>query len=373
MPKTVWMLGALAAVLLALPALGAAPMASTSPAARSISSTGRSAFAGDAREVMSYIQKTFWDRRTGLYAHSTTERRPDAMWGNGVMFSALVAAAKQEPKAYRPILSRFFASLNRYWDSKAPIPGYEPWPTQGNGHDKYYDDNEWMVLGFLQAYDLTKEPRYLDRADEALRFALSGWDDALGGGIWWHEEHKDDTKNTCSNGPAAVGCLMMAKYRRRDENIQWARRIVAWTSEHLQDRNGLFYDSEKVGARTFNKDLLTYNTALMLRANLGLYRLTGEKHYLDEAKRISAACEWFVDSKSGAYRDNVKFAHLLVEADLAFSRATGDTKSLARARRNGQVSYERWRKKPPATLIENASIARMLWLLADPNPAKDSF
>src|SRR5439155_25647791 len=99
--------------------------------------------------------------------------------------------------------------------------------------------------------------------------------------------------------------------------------------------------------------------------NLGLHRLTGEAKYLDEAKRISAACEWFVDRKTGAYRDNVKFAHLLVEADLEFFRATGDERSLARARRNGEVAYEKWKANPPADLIEQAAISRMLWLLAE--------
>jgi uncharacterized protein YyaL (SSP411 family) len=197
----------------------------------------------------------------------------------------------------------------------------------------------------------------------------------MGGGIWWHEQHKDGSKNTCSNAPAAVACLRMAKYRRRDENVAWARKIVAWTNEHLQDTDGLFFDSKKVAAGRINKDKLTYNTGLMLRANLGLHEMTGKQRFLDEAKRIGAACDWFVGRETGAYRDNVKFGHLLVEADLEFGRATGDEKSLLRARRNGEVAYEKWKKEPPAELIEHASIARMLWLLVEPSnhPAQKAF
>jgi uncharacterized protein YyaL (SSP411 family) len=144
-----------------------------------------------AREVMEYMQANLYQPQTGLYFLSLEKREPDMMWGNGITFSALVAAARHDPETYGPLLSRFFKELDRHWDAKVKIPGYEPAPTRGNGNDKYYDDNQWMVLAFMEAYELTGEARYRDRALETLRFSLSGWDDELGGGIWWHEGHKD--------------------------------------------------------------------------------------------------------------------------------------------------------------------------------------
>ena len=54
----------------------------------------------------------------------------------------------------------------------------------------------------------------------------------------------------------------------------------------------------------------------LLRANLGLHRATGERRFLDEARRLNTACDWFVDEKTEAYRDNVNWSHLQVEADL---------------------------------------------------------
>ena len=76
--------------------------------------------------------------------------------------------------------------MNGYWDPKVEIPGYEAAPTKGHGHDKYYDDNAWLAIAFLEAYETTGEPRYLTRADKTLQFVLSGWDDQGGaesGGI----------------------------------------------------------------------------------------------------------------------------------------------------------------------------------------------
>ncbi len=156
----------------------------------------------------------------------------------------------------------------------------------------------------------------------------------------------------------------MAEFRHHDEYIAWARKIVVWTNSQLQDTDGLFWDKKDVETGRVNPDKLTYNTALMLRANLGLYQATGERRFRDEAIRINKACDWFV-GHDGAYRDDVKWSHLQVEADLAVYRATGNAAALARARRNCEVYYAGWKSHPPNELIENAAIARMLWLMGE--------
>ena len=356
-----------------------APGSATVPQAASTKATS---FPDAAKTVTASIQKAFYNEKTGLYAHTLDNREPEFMWGNGVMFSALVAAARHEPGVYRPLMDRFFGAMDRYWDAKAKVPGYEPSPTAGNGSDKYYDDNQWMVITFMEAYELTRDVKYLDRAAATLAFSLSGWDDALGGGIWWHEGKKGGAKNTCANAPAAVASLAVGRYRESKENVQWAHKLVKWTSEQLQDKDGLFLDNKRAADGQVDRRKFTYNTALMLRANLGLYRVraaaekAGERElaegaaaesarYLAEARRIGAACEAFVKKETGAYGDEMKFTHLLVEADLELYRATGDAAILARARRNGEVAWARWQAAPPRELIEQAGIARMLWLLAD--------
>jgi len=322
-------------------------------------------FVDAANAVTESIQANYAIEKSGLYAQSLEKRDPEFMWGNGVMFSALVAAARHDPATYQPIVDRFFGAMDRYWDTKAKIPGYEPAPTSGNGRDKYYDDNQWMVITFMEAYDLTQDTKYLDRANDTLKFSLSGWDDQLGGGIWWHEQHKDGSKNTCANAPAAVGCLRVARYRDTQQNLDWARKIAKWTTAHLQDRDGLFFDNQKVADGKIEKTKWTYNTALMIRTYLGLWRATDDRKFLTEAKRIGGAADAFVKQKGGTYRDGYKFTHLLVEADLELFRATGDGAVLARAKRNGEAAWKQWKDSPPKELIEQAAIARMLWLLAD--------
>lgn len=324
-------------------------------------------YARRAAEVTEHIQKNYFDPRSGVYFKSLTIRKPDYVWLQSVMFSNLVAAARIEPATYGQRLKDYFKALDAYWDPKAKVPGYEPAPTRGNGSDKYYDDNAWLAISYLEAYETDRDPRYLARADETMKFVLSGWDDALGGGIWWHEKHKDGTKNVCSNGPSAVGCLRLAKFRKDEATslVDRARKIVAWTVAALQASDGLFDDRKVVATGEVKRGKLTYNSALMLRAMLGLYRATGEKDYLEQARRIGKAADWFLDAKTGVYRDAVRYSHFMIEADLELYRATNEAYPLDRARKNVEALYDRWKAKPPEDMISNAGIARVLWLLSE--------
>jgi len=325
-------------------------------------------YASRAREVTEHIQRTFFDPRSGVYLKSLTIQKPDYIWLQSVMFSNLVAAARSNPKTYRPVLDKYFVALDGYWDREVKIPGYEAASTRGNGNDKYYDDNAWMVITLLEAYETNRNPRYLTRANQTLKFVLSGWDDQAGGGIWWHQAHKDGTKNACSNGPAAVGCLRLAKYHEGSAAatyVDQARKIVEWMVGKLQADDGLFGDRIVVATGEVKRGKLTYNSALMLRAMLGLYRATGEKKYLDQAKRIGKAADSFLDGYTGVYSDAVRYSHFMVEADLELYRTTKEEYLLARAKKNVDGFYDRWKAKPPDDMISNAAIARVLWLMAE--------
>lgn len=327
-----------------------------------------SPYADKAKEVTAYLQKTFWDDASSLYIRTASERKPDYIWRQAGAFSVLVAASRHEPATYLPILHKHFKAMDRYWDTKVKIPAYEPAPTRGNGNDKYYDDNAWLVITFLEAYQLTSDRAFLTRAREVARFVASGWDEQQGGGIWWHQTHKDDSKNTCVSGPGAVGFLSLARLDPANEAANWitlAKKTVEWTNQKLQASDGLFDDRIIVSTGEVKKGKLTYNSALMLRANLALYRATGKPEYLAEAKRIGDAADWFLDKKTGVYRDPLKWSQFQAEADIDLYRATGEDKYLQRAKHNADAWYAAWKKEPSPEMMHNAGVARVLWLLAD--------
>ena len=330
-----------------------------------------------------WIQAHFYDADAGLYREkfpADPKGLPyDTMWSNGVQFSALVGATRYEPAKYRPILDKFASGLRRYWDKDAPIPGFDAWFSSPDGDDKYYDDNAWLVLAFNEASNVTGEKSYEDWARDAQNFVLSGYDEKLGGGLYWHQQ-KLESKNTCVNAPAIVSALELYKNSKDPKDLATAKSLYTWTCDKLQDKDGLFWDNINLKGEVQDHKW-TYNTALMIRANTELWRITKDPKYLAEARRVSdAALAKMVEPQTGALIDGARFNHLLSEALLATYQATKDPRYLNAVRRDADWAYRNvrdpknggyyngWHDTTHAPderklLIENASVARLYWLL----------
>lgn len=344
----------------------------------------QTSYRAQAEAQTDWIQAHYYDAAQAKY-HDTFPVKPQGlpwtlMWANGVQIRVLAAAAQAEPAKYRPILDAFGRGLNDYWDTqpKGTPPGFNAYCSGPGGDDKYYDDNAWMVLGYLEAYNATHDPQYLRRAQETQRFVLSGWDDKLGGGIYW--SLKRSGKNTCVNAPAAVAALRLSATDKDPAQKQWANKIIAWTDANLRDTDGLFWDNKSLDG-TIGTTKWTYNTGLMIQAFVLLYRQNNDKAALHEAEReADAAIAAWQDPVTGAFRNNAAFTHLLCEGLLRLYDADHHAVYLNAVRRHAAFGsrvvrdpqggyFNDWATAPqdaaaPKALLENASDARLLWLLA---------
>ncbi len=345
-----------------------------------------------AEEETDFIQAHYWDasakRYRPTYPTVAGQLQYDVMWGNGVQFSALAGAEREDPAKYRQPLSLFADGLVAYWDPTAPVPCYQAYCSGPGGDDKYYDDNEWMVLGFTEAYQNTGDPKYLKMAQDTQKFVLSGWDDVLGGGVYWKIDHK--SKNTCSNAPAAASALRLDQVTGDREQGAWGIKITDWTTSHLEDTDGLFWDNVKLSGE-IQKWKFSYNTALMIRAHVLLYQLRHTPADLTEARReADAGLAAWTDPATGSLQkteNSPRFTHLFCEALLRLYDVSHEAKYLNAVRQQAAFAYryvrdpkggyrDHWTvvvKDPdaPKSLIENASTARLFWLLAPyPDPAE---
>lgn len=345
--------------------------------------TARADYSVKAAAVTDYIQRAFYDPKAGLY-HPTVPLDPkglpyEVMWGNGLQFSVLTEATRYEPAKYRATLYEFSKGLERFWDKDAPIPGFDAYFSSPTDDDKYYDDNAWLVLDFTDAFHVTKDPAFLDWAQRTHNFVLSGWDEKLGGGLYWYQK-KRESKNTCINAPAAASALALYEISKKPEDLEWAKRLYTWTNVHLQDKDGLFWDNIDLNGKITDWKF-TYNTALMIRTNVGLWRATKDPKYLREARRVSDASLQKWVNPGGALNDSARFNNWLCEALLLTYEATHDLKYLNAVRRHADFGYryvrdvrdggywDHWNAETRApdtrkTLIENAAAARIFWLLA---------
>ena len=209
------------------------------------------------------------------------------LWPYSGMISATKAlAAAPGGDKYQVDLVRVLDGLEQYWDGGANPPGYDSYVREYGGGQKYYDDNEWLGLDFVDAYRMLGDPAYLNKAKATFAFAISGWSMDLGGGIFWRE-NDTTTKNTCSNGPAAVLALKLYQETGDEEYLDWVIRILDWLTL-LEAPSGVYWDSISdqgaIDLRTY-----TYNTGTVLHANALLYTITGEQKFLDKARALAEA------------------------------------------------------------------------------------
>lgn len=340
-------------------------------------------------EVLQTIRKDFWLAKQGQYAERIGINRPlrkihpTYMWGAGVQLTALAAAADLSPDKHTDALNEYINALESYWVTHNEIQGYDVQPSRQKV-DRYYDDNAWIVLALIEAYEVTNDPSYLAKAISTFNFVMSGEDGILQGGIYWRENVKK-SKNTCVSAPTIVSALRLYQHTKEPEHLATAKRLYEWTCSHLQNpTDGLFWDHIALNGN-IDKRVFSYNSALMIRANCLFYETSKEERYLKEAQRIARSAEYkWVDQESGAMRDTGKFAHLLLESFIALHEQDNDPHWISTVKkcvvhvhqeiRDSQGHYpSHWhsrRKKPmwSAMLIDQASVARAYLVVAKALP-----
>lgn len=224
-------------------------------------------------------------------------KRVAYLWPTSGLFSGVNALLRETGDTqYAEMLKEvIIPGLENYFDDRRMPSCYQSYIAQAGKSDRFYDDNIWLALDYLEAYHLTDNDLYLDKSKHLWNFILSGWDESLGGGIYWCEQKKR-SKNTCSNAPAAVLGFKLFEATRDSSFFNWGIKIYKWTQSNLQDSDDhLYFDNKSVNGR-LDKRKFTYNTGQMIQASALIYKLTGDESFLKEAETIArVAIEYFTE------------------------------------------------------------------------------
>lgn len=213
------------------------------------------------------------------------------LWPYSGTFSAVNALFEATgDERYRQLLElKVLPGLEEYFDEKRTPAAYASYIRTASESDRFYDDNIWLGIDFTDLYVMTDSTKYLEKAKVIWRFVVSGMDDELGGGIYWCEQKKQ-SKNTCSNAPAAVFAFKLFEATGDSLYFTFGQQLFDWTKEYLQDRNDcLFYDNIGLNGHVDDKKY-AYNSGQMMQAAALLYKLTNDEVYLNEAQHIASAC-----------------------------------------------------------------------------------
>ena len=175
----------------------------------------------------------------------------------------------------------------------------------GNGNrwvNNYIDDMEWIGLATFRAYKATGNENFLaacrevwdgtttDMSDNNAAFGIKrAWTSAGGGGLFWESRDNRHSKNACSNAPAAILAALLYNEFGDEDDLTWAKKIYAWQWQYLfNNENGAVYDNLNTTTGETNKNwIFTYNQGTFLGAALELYKITGDKAYINDAVKAA--------------------------------------------------------------------------------------
>ena len=272
------------------------------------------------------INRIFYEPATGLYRETNgKDDKPHSyLWPLCALMQAANETEQMEPK--KEYLKPVLAAIQQYYSTEPPAPGYQAYVSKESKDSRFYDDNQWIAIAALDAYNRTGKKSYLILAEEIYRFMMTGFDEKSGGGLYWKEDEKN-TKNTCSNGPGILVALQLYKITKKKEYLTVATQLYDWTNKHLRAPDGIYWDAIKIPSMKIDSVKYTYNTGTMLQSNVYLYEITGKEEYLEEARVIAdSATNYFL--KDGKFRDAYWFNAVLLRGYQHLYQHTKNTKHL---------------------------------------------
>lgn len=209
------------------------------------------------------------------------------LWPMSGVFSSTNILTGIDAQKYKPFLDSMIIAVENYYDTSRTPPGYQAYPGKFEKSDRYYDDNGLVGIDYIDAYNITKNPAYLAKAKEIFVFIKSGWSEDYDGGVSWLEGIRDQ-KPACSNGKATVLALKLYQATKDKKYLQEGKSFYNWMMTHLEDSTQhIIWNSLSTINGKPDKVFYTYNTGTMIQSSVRLYKITGEKKYMNNAQCLA--------------------------------------------------------------------------------------
>jgi len=291
------------------------------------------------------IMADWWDASATLFtAPPRTQDRCgsgySAVWPVSQVYALAgdLPAGAQRAQVYQAV----YQALPHYWEPT--YLGVGAFTACTGGGTAYYDDNGWILNDMLVQYQQAPTPALLSRSEALFRFLETGWRPGVGG----EEFHPGcNCAEQVATGNFLDAALRLYLITRRASYLTWAQTIYAWEQAHMQagpDGNGLYYDLVKGSGDTVTGfHQYTYDTGVVLQADVLFYRATGDPSYLRAGERLAAAASAaFVDPASGvlesASASGPAFDAIYLRGARMLAQADGNEAWLAPARGSARAA-----------------------------------
>lgn len=214
-----------------------------------------------------------------------------AIWVQAIYFDMALCAYRRNPVAkYKQVIDDVYLGCYNQYD-------HYNW---NNGSVWFiYDDIMWWTISMGRAYELTKEAKYLTYAKSSFKRVWSGSTvvgdkgsyDPVTGGMFWNWDHSNPSvqsqemgKMACINYPTIIGAMTLYNITAEVDYLNKAKGVYKFAHENLFDSiRGRVADSNSGPNDSDWGAIWVYNQGTCIGAAMMLYKVTGEKHYLEDA------------------------------------------------------------------------------------------
>ncbi len=242
------------------------------PSSKAASPTESHTGSWDQRSSLAIQSLQSWyDDQTGLY-------RTTGWWNTANIITTLADYSRiTGSKEYIPIFQNTLSVAQKTY------PGFI---------NRFYDDEGWWALAWIDVYDLTNDPQYLTPAESIFSDMADGWDNTCSGGIWWSKDKK--YKNAIANELFLSVAAHLASRAKRPQGRamyrSWANREWQWFSHsHMINADHLVNDGLNESCENNHLTTWTYNQGVIVGALAELYRTSHNPAFLSSARMITEA------------------------------------------------------------------------------------
>ena len=228
----------------------------------------------NAVNAVGVLNDTYYDPSTGLWNN---------LWWNSANALTVVADVARADSSYLSTAEGIFAST------------FQNAPGRGGGPDwtnKFYDDEGWWALGWLEAFDLTNNQDYFQAAANTYNDMQTG-NNATCGGHWWDKPHSANT--AIGNELYLSVAAHLAERSSGDTRTGYLNDALSeWNwfkNSGLIASNNLIHDGLNLSTCQVNPGsaTFTYNQGVILGALISLNNVQADSSYLETASNIAHA------------------------------------------------------------------------------------
>lgn len=236
----------------------------------------------------------WYSPQSGLYA-------PSAGWWNS---ANAITVLVNESRVLK--IRRYLSAIDNTFENASAAEHTT------NFLNNYDDDEGWWALAWVDAYDLTANPKYLIMAETIFADIAGEWETkTCGGGVWWNKKtgYKNAIANELFLELAAALANRASSAEEKQKYLDWAQREWAW-----------FRDSGMINAQNLVNDGLdatnpnacanndgttwSYNQGVILGGLVELYKADRDPALLPEARAIAHATIAHLTDSNGILVDH---------------------------------------------------------------------